>query len=83
MWIVQDGVEPDVDIRDLIRLADATDRLGLGPNGGLIFCIEYLASNLDWLKEAIAGVGEGTYLIFDCPGQVSELPATATCVPIR
>lgn len=71
MEILQDGIQPDVDVRDLIQLSDATERLGLGPNGGLVFCIEYLASNLEWLKEAIDSADEGTYFLFDCPGQVS------------
>mmetsp|Transcript_36301 Transcript_36301/g.95102 ORF Transcript_36301/g.95102 Transcript_36301/m.95102 type:complete len:278 (+) Transcript_36301:25-858(+) len=65
-----DGVNPAIDIRDLVRLADVTERMGLGPNGGLIFCIEYLASNVDWLKGEIDALDEGMYLIFDCPGQV-------------
>lgn len=45
------------------------DSVGFGPNGGLIFCIEYLEKNLDWLKERLAKL-EGHYLLFDCPGQV-------------
>ena len=24
--------------------------MGLGPNGGLVFCMEYLERNLDWLQ---------------------------------
>ena len=66
----QDGADVDVDVRELIKLAEATERLGLGPNGGLVFCIEYLASNLEWLKSSIDALGEGTYLLIDCPGQV-------------
>lgn len=29
-----------IDIRDLITLEDAMEEMSLGPNGGLIFCIE-------------------------------------------
>ena len=29
------------DIRDLISLDDAVDELGFGPNGGLLYCMEY------------------------------------------
>ena len=24
--------------------------LGVGPNGGMVYCMEYVAKNLDWLK---------------------------------
>jgi hypothetical protein len=30
-----------VDIRDLISLDDVMEELGMGPNGGLIYCMEY------------------------------------------
>jgi GPN-loop GTPase len=29
-----------IDIRELITLEDAMEEMSLGPNGGLIFCIE-------------------------------------------
>jgi len=55
----------------------------LGPNGSLVYCMESLLVNHEWLlgriEEVVAGV-EGqdeadriNYLIFDCPGQVSLL----------
>ena len=40
-----------------------------GPNGGLMFCMEYLLENLDWLHEGL-GDYEDDYVIFDCPGQI-------------
>lgn len=42
----------------------------LGPNGGLIYCMEYLLVNIDWLQQKIEEL-ETYYIIFDCPGQVS------------
>jgi hypothetical protein len=30
-----------VDIRELISLDDVMEELGMGPNGGLIYCMEY------------------------------------------
>ena len=45
-----------VDISDLIRLEDVMEDEELGPNGGLIFCMEYLEKNLDWLEDRIRGV---------------------------
>lgn len=58
-----------VDVSDLITIGDAMDNLSLGPNGGLVYCIEFLEMNLDWLKERLAKFNDH-YLLFDCPGQV-------------
>lgn len=43
-----------------------------GPNGGLVFCMEFLLDNLTWLEEQLGGEGEvdDDYIIFDCPGQI-------------
>lgn len=60
-----------VDIRELINLEDVMDELGLGPNGGLIYCMEELEDNLDdWLTEKLDDFLEDDYLVFDCPGQI-------------
>nr|XP_032800718.1 GPN-loop GTPase 3 [Petromyzon marinus] len=60
-----------VDVRDLIEVGDVTedDSLCLGPNGGLIFCMEHLVANPSWLELAL-GQDEDDYLLIDCPGQV-------------
>ncbi|XP_041366929.1 GPN-loop GTPase 2-like [Gigantopelta aegis] len=58
-----------VDISDLITLSDVMDNLKLGPNGGLIYCMEYLEKNLDWLQAQLEKVKD-KYLLFDFPGQV-------------
>lgn len=71
-----------LDVRELISAEDAMEELGYGPNGGLVFCMEYLVSNLDWLEEKVSGY-ENDYLIFDCPGQVelySHLPVMVSIV---
>ena len=31
----------DVDVRDLITVSDVMEEMKLGPNGGLVFAIEY------------------------------------------
>lgn len=41
----------------------------LGPNGGLMYCVEYLLENIDWLVDKLKSL-ETNYAIFDCPGQV-------------
>lgn len=63
--------EPIVDVRDLITVQQAMedDDLRLGPNGGLLFCMDYLASNDDWLQENFADFDD-EYILFDCPGQI-------------
>lgn len=58
-----------VDIRDLISLEDVMEELELGPNGGLVYCFEYLMQNLDWLDEELGDYND-EYLLFDCPGQI-------------
>lgn len=59
----------DISILELISLEDTMENLQLGPNGGIIYCMEYLADNMDWLEEKLKACGED-YIVFDCPGQV-------------
>lgn len=64
-----DEYEPVIDIKDLISLEDVMTDLEYGPNGGLVYCFEYLLENMDWLEEELGGF-EDDYLIIDCPGQI-------------
>ncbi|XP_042497108.1 GPN-loop GTPase 3-like [Macadamia integrifolia] len=60
-----------MDVRELISLDDVMEELGLGPNGGLIYCMEHLGENLDdWFEEELENYSEDDYLVFDCPGQI-------------
>ena len=43
----------------------------LGPNGGLVYCMEYLLANFSWLEDRLRALGS-QYILFDCPGQVSD-----------
>ena len=38
-----------------------------GPNGGLVFCIEYLSQNMEWLEDDLSQFDEDGYFLFDCP----------------
>lgn len=58
-----------VDVGELVGLGDVMDALHLGPNGGLLYCMEYLEANLDWLRAKLDPL-RGHYFLFDCPGQV-------------
>ena len=51
----------DIDVKDLIDLNDVMKPqddpdepgLGLGPNGGMLYCLQFLEENIDWLIQAI------------------------------
>jgi GPN-loop GTPase len=75
--------QPLVDIRDLIHLDDVMedDELLYGPNGGLVYCIEYLIKNSTWLHDQLCGADDedggqyesepdDDYILFDMPGQI-------------
>lgn len=72
--------EPDVDIQELVSLEDVMDEMGLGPNGGLMACFEFLLENLDWLDQALGPADEEYLTIFDLPGQI-ELYTHAPVLP--
>jgi GTPase SAR1 family protein len=59
-----------VDLGELVTLDDAMRTHALGPNGGMLFCMEYLEANFDWLDERLAALGKDAYILFDLPGQV-------------
>lgn len=59
-----------VNIEDLIKLGDAMNEHSLGPNGGLLYCMEYIEKNIDWLQSKLAPLVKDHYLLFDFPGQV-------------
>ena len=66
------------DIRDLVPLDEVMGEMKLGPNGGLVYCMEYLVDNIDWLEDALDDLGQDEYVFFDCPGQIelySHVPA--------
>ena len=72
--------EPDIDIKDLISLEDVMEELHLGPNGGLIYCFEFLLENLDFITEPLESVTEEYLIIIDMPGQI-ELYTHVPIVP--
>lgn len=46
------------------------EEMGLGPNGGLVYCFEFLLENLDFLSEALDGLTEEYLIVIDMPGQI-------------
>jgi len=75
--------EPDLDIKDLISLEDVMEEIGLGPNGGLIYCFEFLLENLDFLTTPLDPLTEEYLIIIDMPGQIelyTHIPVVPTLV---
>ncbi|KAL8732498.1 MAG: hypothetical protein Q9166_002712 [cf. Caloplaca sp. 2 TL-2023] len=58
-----------LDIRDLVTLEEIMADEELGPNGGVLYALEELEHNIEWLQKGLDGLGED-YVLFDCPGQV-------------
>ena len=59
-----------VDICSLVTLQEVTAEHGLGPNGGMLYCMEYLEANYDWLKDRLKELGRDAYALVDLPGPV-------------
>jgi GTPase SAR1 family protein len=69
--------EPAFDVRELVNLDQVMEEFGYGPNGGLVYCMEFLYQNSDWLHEELDAFGDDEYVLLDCPGQIelySHLP---------
>lgn len=75
---------------DVINLSSVMSKLGLGPNGGLLYCMEYLEAHfqdiIDLIQERISSYqqqrqesSKQLYLLLDLPGQV-ELYTHGTAV---
>jgi GTPase SAR1 family protein len=58
-----------LDIRNLVKLEEIMKDDKLGPNGGILYALEELEHNFEWLEEGLKEFSED-YILFDCPGQV-------------
>ncbi len=61
--------EPDVDIRDWIRLSEVMAEYGLGPNGAQILAADMLALNIGEVVDVVNGF-DTDYVLIDTPGQL-------------
>ena len=59
---------PSIDIRELVEVEKVMEEYDLGPNGGLVWAMEYFVENLEWFAERL-GDYDDDYLILDCPGR--------------
>ena len=67
---------------DIVNLQNVMEELHLGPNGGLLYCMEYIEAHADdlvALLQARLAQGGPYYLLFDLPGQV-EVYTHGKCV---
>lgn len=66
--------------QDIVNIHSVMKETGLGPNGGLVYCMEYLENHIDTVIEKVGALlHDGMYLLLDLPGQV-ELYTHSTCV---
>lgn len=56
------------------------EELHYGPNGGLIYCFEFLLDNLDFLTDPLESVTHEYLILIDMPGQI-ELYTHVPIVP--
>lgn len=65
----------DISIKDLVTTNEVQDLEGLGPNGAILYSMEFLKENVHWLSTQISTLA-GTsptkrqFLLIDFPGQV-------------
>ncbi|KAI7340037.1 putative ATP binding protein, partial [Hortaea werneckii] len=58
---------PAFDVRELVSVEEVMEREELGPNGGVLWAMEEIEANLEWLEERLAEC-EDT-IVLDPPGQ--------------
>ena len=61
--------EPDIDIRDWVKVSEVMDDYGLGPNGAQIVCADLMALHVKELVTAVDGF-KTPYVLIDTPGQI-------------
>lgn len=60
-----------LDVRDLIPLEEAMESEELGPNGGVLYALEELEHNFEWLEEGLKELGgacsaAGDHVVYRC-----------------
>ncbi|KAK1442216.1 p-loop containing nucleoside triphosphate hydrolase like protein [Babesia gibsoni] len=60
---------PDVDICQLVDAINIAESFDLGPNASLLYAMDYILANMDWLLEKVNSLGD-VYILYDIPGQV-------------
>lgn len=71
-----------MDIREVIDTDEVMDYCGLGPNGSLVYALEYALKEPEqesWLDEVFGGGYDEDYVLVDFPGQI-EIFTHYNCV---
>lgn len=69
-----------MDICELVSLEAVQSELGLGPNGGLVYCMDYLEANLDWLRHKLEPLEAGERRRQgSCGGKTVSFAAVPAC----
>lgn len=63
------GFEPDVDVRDWVKLSEIMDEHGLGPNGAQIAASDMVAVNIADIRTAVQAL-KAEIVLVDTPGQI-------------
>ena len=71
------------DVRTLICLPDVMEEMNLGPNGALLYCMEYLEDNLeDWLSMTLEGYADDDCVILTVQVKLSCIHTTRRFVQL-
>lgn len=66
--------DPAFDVRELVNVEEVMEREELGPNGGVLWAMEEVEANFEWLEERLGECfesdgGMGGMVVLDPPGQ--------------
>lgn len=70
--------EASVDLSELVSAEKVAADLSLGPNGSLLYAMEFLEKNGKWLETKLKE-HSNKYVLFDFPGQI-ELYTHNECI---
>jgi len=59
-----------VNITEIVKVEDIMDKMELGPNGALVYIMEFVEQNWESVFKPKLEILEDCYVIIDCPGQV-------------
>ena len=51
------GYDPAFDVRELVSIDEVMERERLGPNGGVLWAMEEIEAQFDWLEEGLSRCG--------------------------
>lgn len=63
------------DVTKLINIYNVMNEMGLGPNGALLHCMEYIKDHFKEILDKLLELESDCHLVFDLPGQVELFTA--------